>query len=76
MSAPRDSRQVSLGPGIPRVDVEPLDLVNLVSAPAQVDVPTVCPVCCGTRLRPNPDPEAEASPCSVCEGRGSVGGRP
>ena len=73
MSAPSHGRQVSLGPGIPRVDIEPLDLV---SAPAQVDVPAVCPVCCGTRLRPNPDPAAEARECSDCGGRGSVGGRP
>lgn len=56
----------SIGPGLPAVEIEPLDL------PPR---PVVCPVCGQNRLRPNPDAAAEPRECAVCaEPDGEIGG--
>jgi hypothetical protein len=68
MSAPTGGRQVSLGPGIPRLDVDPLDL-PLSEPPA----PAICYVCGGRGTR-TVDPKAEPWTCNVCQGSGEIGG--
>jgi hypothetical protein len=56
----------SLGPGLPAVEIEPLDL-----PPRSV----VCPVCGRNRLRRDPDAAAEARECAVCAELGDgIGG--
>lgn len=70
MSAPSHGRQVSLSPGIPRVDVEPLDMPI---EPPQPPRPVVCVVCCGVGTR-TVDPKAEPWDCAVCGGSGQIGG--
>lgn len=68
MSIPNDSRQVSLGPSVPRIDITPLDL------PAEPPRQVVCIVCGGTRTR-TVDPNAEPWDCHVCGGSGAIGGQ-
>ena len=67
MSAPSLIRQVSLGPGIPRVDIELLDL------PLAPPAPVICYVCGGRGTR-TVDPKAEPWTCNVCQGSGEIGG--
>lgn len=67
MSAPSLIRQVSLGPGIPRADIEPLDL------PPAPPTPVVCVVCCGVGLRKDGEVTTPQE-CAVCGGTGRIGG--
>lgn len=56
----------SLGPGIPEVDIEHLDL----PAPTRI-----CPVCGANQERLGPDAKAEPRECAVCSGPGGeIGG--
>lgn len=57
--------QLSLSRRVPRIDLEPLDLVD--------HQPVVCVVCGGQRTRPT-DSQAEPRPCNVCGGQGQIGG--
>lgn len=66
MSAP-DRRTVDLGPGIPRADIEPLDL------PPAPPTPVVCVVCCGVGLRKDGG-ATTTQECAVCGGTGRIGG--
>lgn len=65
MSAPSLGRQVDLGPGVPRMDLEPLDLPAAVPSKP----PERCRVCNGHgNLGDGPDP------CPACNGSGQIGG--
>lgn len=67
MSAPSLRRQVDLGPGVPRMDLDPLDL------PVDEVRPVVCYVCSGKGTR-TVDANAEPWTCHVCGGAGEIGG--
>lgn len=60
-----DKRTVDLGPGIPRVDVEPLDL------PATE--PEKCWLCNGSGEML--DSDRRTVPCYCCHGTGMIGGK-
>lgn len=64
MTAP-DRRQVSLGPGLPRFDLEPLDL----PAPKAGER---CWLCLGRKGSEGPDGAWIA--CEPCDGTGQIGG--
>jgi len=68
MSAPSLIRQVSLGPGIPRVDIEPLDLPPAKPAPKAEK----CWLCNGTGQTLNSDRSPRV--CGCCGGTGEIGG--
>lgn len=67
MSAPSLRRQVDLGPGVPRMDLEPLDL------PRDEVRPVVCVVCGGVGLRKDGE-TTTTQECAVCGGTGRIGG--
>ena len=62
---PFEKLTVTPSPRVPRMDIEPLDLVD--------HQPVVCVVCGGQRTRPT-DSQAEPRPCNVCGGQGQIGG--
>lgn len=65
-SEPRKFRQVSLGPGIPRFEPEPLDL------PLNPKPGERCWVCLGRGEMLNE--EGDPYPCDACDGTGQIGG--
>jgi len=71
MSAPSNGRQVSLGPGIPRMDIEPLDLPI---EPAPKTEGRECATCGGVGWVASYGLPPEQMDCITCGGSGKRGG--
>lgn len=63
-----ETRDVDLGPGIPRMDLEPLDL------PMSEVYLVVCVVCGGTGTYYELVPGLKPGDCKACGGSGQIGG--
>lgn len=73
---PPESREVSLGPGIPRVTLEPLDLPAAKPITITYTPPSrrVCPACEGSGSVAVGDSAGTIRSCNFCDGSGWIGG--